>query len=180
MFRVAVRNALLEKIKEAGFEIAMVKEMTITKEMAEDFYKEHAFVKHNTQSNIRPIMFCILCFDLFRDKSYFDDLTTLMSSGPLLALCLAREDAVQGWREMLGPPSLEEAREQAPESLRAQFGVEGININMIHGADSPEAAQQEIDYFFPVQKTVAVIKPEAYENKGELYSVYTPRLCVLT
>ena len=89
-----------------------------------------------------------------------------MSSGPLLALCLAREDAVQGWRDMLGPPTMEEAREQAPESLRAQFSVEGVEMNQIHGADTEEAAQKEIDFFFPVQQTVAVIKPEAYENRG--------------
>ena len=99
-------------------------------------------------------------------EDYFDDLTTAMASGPLLALCLAREDAVTGWREMLGPPKLEDARTEKPDSLRAQFSIEGIEMNQIHGADTVENAEKEMDFFFPVEKTVAVIKPDAYENRG--------------
>jgi len=43
-----------------------------------------------------------------------------------------------------------------------------VNINQLHGSDSEEHAEKEILYFFPVQQTVALIKPDAYENKGEL------------
>lgn len=39
----------------------------------------------------------------------------LLFSGPMMALCLAREDAVEGWREMLGPKEVEVAKEDAPE-----------------------------------------------------------------
>ena len=51
-------------------------------------------------------------------------------------------------------------------SFRAQFSAEEDTINPIHGSDNPEHARQELEYFFPMQKTVAVIKPDAYENKG--------------
>jgi len=44
-------------------------------------------------------------------------------SGPVLALGLARNDAISEWRKLLGPPTVSEAKEQAPESLRAQFSI---------------------------------------------------------
>ena len=46
--------------------------------------------------------------------------------------------------------------------------VDGTDVNMIHGSDSPEKANDELNFFFPMQQTVAVIKPDAYENKGIL------------
>ena len=51
-------------------------------------------------------------------------------------------------------------------SLRAQFAVEGAPINMLHGSSTEEQAQKEIEYFFPMEQTVAVIKPDAYQTKG--------------
>jgi len=53
-------------------------------------------------------------------------------------------------------------------SLRAQFAVDGVTINQLHGSDTDEQADKEILYFFPIEQTVALIKPDAYENKGEL------------
>jgi len=52
--------------------------------------------------------------------------------------------------------------------LRAQFAVDGVTINQLHGSDTDEQADKEILYFFPIEQTVALIKPDAYENKGEL------------
>lgn len=40
---------------------------------------------------------------------------------------------------------------------------------MLHGSDSPQKASEELNFFFPMQQTVAVIKPDAYENKGMFY-----------
>jgi len=42
-----------------------------------------------------------------------------------------------------------------------------VTINQLHGSDSEEHAEKEILYFFPVEQTFAIIKPDAYENKGE-------------
>ena len=53
-------------------------------------------------------------------------------------------------------------------SLRAQFAVEGSKINPLHGSDTVESAEKELEFFFPMQQTVAVIKPDAYQTKGML------------
>ncbi|XP_020893204.1 thioredoxin domain-containing protein 3 homolog isoform X2 [Exaiptasia diaphana] len=138
------KESIINKIQESGFTIAMSKEMQLTKEQAENFYSEH------------------------KDTEYFDQLVNNMISGPMMALCLAREDAVEGWRELLGPKEVEVAKEEAPESLRAQFQVEDSPINPLHGSDSPSAAEKEIGQFFPMQSTVAVIKPEVEPDQREL------------
>ncbi|CAH1788238.1 unnamed protein product [Owenia fusiformis] len=138
------KDAILEKIRAAGFEVALQKEVQLTKEQAEEFYKEH------------------------EGQDYFEELTTRMSSGPLLALGLAREDGIERWRDMLGPKEVDKAKEEAPESLRAQFAVEDVPINPLHGSDSPSTAEKEIDYFFPMQQTLAVVKPDAYDNRDEI------------
>ena len=51
--------------------------------------------------------------------------------------------------------------------LRAQFTVEGSGHNTLHGSSSVEEANKEVQYFFPVEQTVAVIKPTALTEKGE-------------
>ncbi|XP_033727947.1 thioredoxin domain-containing protein 3 homolog isoform X24 [Pecten maximus] len=138
------KEEVIQMINEAGFKIALQKEMLLTKEMAEDFYKEH------------------------KGQEYFDELVTRMSSGPLMALGLAREDAVEGWRGMLGPKELDKAKEEAPDSLRAKFAVDDVMINQFHGSDSEDSAQKELEFFFPVQQTMAVIKPDALGTKDEI------------
>ncbi len=50
--------------------------------------------------------------------------------------------------------------------MRAQFSVEGSEFNQLHGTAVPEEAEKEIEFFFPVEKTVAVIKPGALNEKG--------------
>lgn len=137
------RESILTKIQESGFTIAMSKEIMLSREQAESFYEEH------------------------KGSDFFETLVTSMTSGPMMALCLAREEAVEGWRELLGPKEISVAAEQAPDSLRHQFQVEDSPINPLHGSDSPEAAEKEIQQFFPVQSTVAVIKPEVEPDKRE-------------
>ncbi|XP_065051819.1 thioredoxin domain-containing protein 3 homolog isoform X2 [Rhopilema esculentum] len=134
------KESILHKITEAGFSIAMEKEMYLTREQAEEFYDQH------------------------RESDYFESLITSMTSGPSLALCLAREDAVEAWRNLLGPKDVQQAREEAPESLRAVFSEENATINPLHGPDSVETAEKELRKFFPPQATVGVIKPEAYNE----------------
>ncbi|KAG5454464.1 Thioredoxin domain-containing protein 3 [Clonorchis sinensis] len=145
------KDSILEKIKEAGFVVASQKEVTLSKEQAEDYYKEH------------------------RGETYFGELTTMMSSGPCLALLLARQDAVDTWRKLLGPKDVAEAKATAPESLRAQYVSEdkedmadGKSINLIHGSASVEEAQHDIERFFPVERTLAAVKPDAYANRDEI------------
>uniref|UniRef100_A0A8W8L7M3 Nucleoside diphosphate kinase-like domain-containing protein n=1 Tax=Magallana gigas TaxID=29159 RepID=A0A8W8L7M3_MAGGI len=138
------KEDILATISEAGFKVAMQKEMQLTREMAEEFYKEH------------------------KGQDYFEELITRMTCGPVLALGLAREDAITGWRHMLGPTEVEKAKSEAPESLRAKFALEETKINMLHGSDSEETAKKELEFFFPMEQTVAVIKPDAVGTKDEI------------
>ncbi|PFX23757.1 Thioredoxin domain-containing protein 3-like [Stylophora pistillata] len=137
------KDSIIRKIEESGFTIAMSKEITLSRDQAEAFYADH------------------------KDSDFFESLVDNMTSGPMMALCLAREDAVEGWREMLGPKEISVAAENAPDSLRHQFHVEDSPINPLHGSDSLEAAEKEIQQLFPVQSTVAVIKPELEPDKRE-------------
>jgi len=139
------KDDILEKIRASGFEIANAKEVSLTKEQAGEFYKEHA------------------------DQDYYDKLVTHMSSGPVMALALCREDAVTGWRTMLGPKNVDEAKDIAPESLRAQFveDEEDPALNALHGSDSLESAEREVNFFFPKQQTLAVIKPDTSAEERE-------------
>lgn len=52
-------------------------------------------------------------------------------------------------------------------SLRAKFALEDSKINMLHGSDSEETAKKELEFFFPMEQTVAVIKPDAVGTKGK-------------
>lgn len=138
------REAIIANIHEAGFCIAMEKEVVLTREQVENFYSDHV------------------------GQPYFESLVASMISGPSLALCLAREDAVEKWREMLGPKEVPVALEEAPESLRAKFAnPEEPDINPIHGADSLSRVEEEMKMLFPVENTVAVIKPDANEDDKE-------------
>lgn len=51
-------------------------------------------------------------------------------------------------------------------SLRAKFALDDTKINMLHGSDSEDAAKRELEFFFPVEQTIAVIKPDAVGTKG--------------
>ncbi|KAG7257000.1 hypothetical protein CRUP_023318 [Coryphaenoides rupestris] len=133
---------ILSQISEAGFMVALRRELTLTEEQMRHFYLHHA------------------------DDDHFAALQLNMTSGPVLALVLARENAVKHWRDILGPADLTQAKED-PDCLRAQFAVEGEALNQLHGSESTEEAQREIDFFFPVQRTLALIKPDAMLDHRE-------------
>jgi nucleoside-diphosphate kinase len=71
-----------------------------------------------------------------------------MSGGPIVALCLAKTDAIKDWRSLMGPTNTQTARESSPHSLRARFGTDGTQ-NATHGSDSPASAARELKFFFP-------------------------------
>jgi len=148
------RDSIIKTIEDSGFLIAMQKEVQLTREQAEEFYSEH------------------------QGADYYESLISNMICGPSLALCLAREDAVQVWRNMLGPKDVLLANQPAAEdtppstagsnmSLRQKFFDPEDEINPLHGADSETQVQREMNILFPVETTVAVIKPDAYEKQDE-------------
>ncbi|KYO43210.1 thioredoxin domain-containing protein 3 isoform X1 [Alligator mississippiensis] len=139
------KSTVLQRIKDDGFTIVMQREVVLTEEQAREFYKEH------------------------ENEDYFPILLEQMTSGPTLALALVRENAVQRWRDLLGPKTLEEAKEKCPTSLRAEYAIDNVPLNQLHGSSSPDQAQKELDFFFPMEHTLAVIKPSALkEHKDDI------------
>ncbi|KAK3861631.1 hypothetical protein Pmani_025893 [Petrolisthes manimaculis] len=117
----------IEKIiLEEGFTIVERRQVRLMRAEAEEFYAEH------------------------RDKPFFPDLLQYITSGDVLALILAGEDAIGHWRRVLGPTRVSEARQEAPGSLRARFGSpHNDSHNAAHGSDSVNSAHREIKFFFP-------------------------------
>jgi nucleoside-diphosphate kinase len=79
-----------------------------------------------------------------RERPFFGELTDFMSSGPCVLLALEAPNAIQKWRDTMGPTDPSKA---APGTLRRDFG-ESIGRNATHGSDAPETAAFELGYFF--------------------------------
>ncbi|XP_068198684.1 nucleoside diphosphate kinase 6 [Antennarius striatus] len=117
-------EALHQRILEDSFLIVRCKDLVWRRQDSERFYAEHS------------------------GRFFYQRLVEFMSSGPMRAYILAREDAVRHWRDLMGPTKVFRARFTAPSSLRAQFGLTDTR-NTTHGSDSVESAQREIRFFFP-------------------------------
>ncbi|XP_059143371.1 thioredoxin domain-containing protein 6-like isoform X2 [Physella acuta] len=137
------KEDIMQAISKLPLKVAMMKEVQLTKEQASELYKEH------------------------EQFGFFDLLVETMSSGTLLAIGLIGDEAISVWRDALGPENVDDAMEKAPKSLRARFpGSNGMN--QFHGSASVEAAEKEIAEFFPIEQTVAMIKPSGMEHKDEI------------
>jgi nucleoside-diphosphate kinase len=121
---VAVRNnyigPILKMINEAGFRIKAMKYTHLTKQQACEFYAVHA------------------------DKYFFEELTSFMSSGPIVAAILEKENAVADFRKLIGATDPAKAEEGTIRKLYA----ESMSHNAVHGSDSDENAIIESDFFF--------------------------------
>ncbi|CAL8083792.1 unnamed protein product [Calicophoron daubneyi] len=81
-------------------------------------------------------------------KMFFPSLVTYMSSGPIVVLVIARENAIAAWREVIGPTNSIKAKSLAPTSIRAIYGTDEQQ-NAVHGSDGFCSAEREIRFFFP-------------------------------
>ncbi|XP_030315053.1 nucleoside diphosphate kinase homolog 5 [Calypte anna] len=81
-------------------------------------------------------------------KMFFPNLIAYMSSGPLVAMVLARHDAVSYWKELLGPTNSLRAQRTHPHSLRAIYGTDDLR-NALHGSATVFSAEREIRFMFP-------------------------------
>ena len=120
---VAAGNApaILTMIKDHGFTIVAEKDITFDQAAAEKFYAVH------------------------NNKPFFGDLVKYITSGPVIALVLAKENAVKAWRDLMGATNPEKAE---AGTIRKLYGKD-IQHNAVHGSDSPENAKIEIAQFFP-------------------------------
>ena len=119
---VAAKNAgkIIDRIESEGFIIKGMKKIHMTKSLAEKFYFVH------------------------RERPFYNDLTDFMSSAPCIVMCLERENAIKGWRDLMGATNPEAAE---ANTLRKLFG-KNIDNNAVHGSDAPETAAEEIAFFF--------------------------------
>ena len=113
-------NEIKEMFKDKGFKIEKEKKIQVAKEEAEEFYKVH------------------------ETKSFYNDLCTYLSSGPIVVMILEKENAVLSNRELMGATNPKDANEG---TIRKKYGI-SIDKNSVHGSDSVENAKIEIDFFF--------------------------------
>ncbi len=113
-------GAIIQRITDGGFKLRAMKLMHMTKREAEGFYAVH------------------------RERPFFGELTTFMSSAPCVVLALEKAGAVKAWRDLMG--ATDPAKADAG-TLRKEFGG-SLGENAVHGSDSEENATIEIAYFF--------------------------------
>ena len=120
----AVERNLDNEIKQMfiknGFNISQEKKIQIEKSEAEKFYKVH------------------------ETKPFYNDLCSYLSSGPIIAMILEKENAVTDNRKLMGATNPNDAEEG---TIRKKYGI-SIDKNSVHGSDSVENAKIEIDFFF--------------------------------
>lgn len=119
---VAAGNAgnVIAAIEAAGLKPVAMRMIRLTKQQAEGFYYVHS------------------------QRGFFDELTSFMSSGPVVVMALEGEDAIKRYRDLMGATNPANA---APNTLRARF-AKSVGENAVHGSDAPETAAFEIGYFF--------------------------------
>lgn len=111
---------ILAKINEAGFRIVALKYTKLTAETAGKFYEVH------------------------KERGFFGELVGFMSSGPIVAAILEKDNAVEDFRKLIGATDPTKAE---PGTLRNLF-AKSIEANALHGSDSDENATIEGDFFF--------------------------------
>lgn len=113
-------GAILNKIENAGFRIVALKKVLLTKERAGEFYEVH------------------------KERPFYGELVNYMSSGPVVAAILEKDNAVLDFRELIGSTDPSEAAEG---TIRAEF-AESKAKNAVHGSDSDDNANLEADFHF--------------------------------
>jgi nucleoside-diphosphate kinase len=113
-------GAILDLIIKNGFKVVALKQTQLSKEKAGEFY------------------------DIHRERPFFEELTTFMSSGPIIAAILEKEHAVAAFRTLIGATNPANAEEG---TIRKRF-ARSIGENAVHGSDSDENAAIEGNFYF--------------------------------
>jgi len=139
---------ILSFIEEKGFRLNNMMLTRLGHQSVSEFYKEH------------------------EGRPFYETLVSYISSGPVLAMELLAPSAIASWRKTLGPTDSSVARDQAPNSLRAHFGIDK-SFNAAHGSDSAEAAHRELELIFNNRNnfvestdplTLCLIKPHSIQE----------------
>ncbi len=126
---VANKNtgAILDVIIKGGFKVIAMKMLQLTPEKAGAFYEVH------------------------KERPFYGELVKYMSSGPIVAAILEKENAIEDFRKLIGATDPSKA---APGTIRAMF-AKSIDANAIHGSDSNENAALEGSFFFSQMERIA-------------------------
>ncbi len=124
-FKAGYTGNILAKIQEGGYTILALKKVTLTKEQAGHFYEMH------------------------KERPFYGELTDFMSSGPIIAAILEKENAVEAFRKFIGATDPAKADEG---TIRKLFG-KNLSENAVHGSDSDESAEREAGFFFSFLET---------------------------
>ena len=120
-FARGLTGEIIARFERKGLTIAALRGMTVSRELAQAHYAEHA------------------------ERPFFGELVDFITSGPIVAMVLEGSEAVQAARQVIGATNPLEA---APGSIRGDFALE-VGRNMVHGSDSPSSAEREVALFFP-------------------------------
>ena len=119
-FEAGNAGSIIKIIEEAGFTIKGAKLTRLTADRAGQFYEVH------------------------KERPFYNDLVAYMSSGPIIAMVLSKDNAVEDFRKLIGATNPAEAAEGTIRKLFAK----SIEANAIHGSDSDENAAIEAGFFF--------------------------------
>jgi len=111
---------IIDRIIGAGFALEEMKWTTLTTAQAQEFYAVH------------------------KERPFYGELVEYMTSGPIVAAVLSKDNAVEDYRTLIGATNPKEA---AAGTIRAEF-AESIAANAVHGSDSDDNAKIEGDFFF--------------------------------
>jgi nucleoside-diphosphate kinase len=125
-----VTGQILARVESNGLEIIALKRLHLSEQQAQGFYAVH------------------------KERPFFGELVTFMTSGPIVAMVLQGEGAIVKWRDLMGPTNSNEAPKG---SIRGDFGTD-IERNASHGSDAPETARVEISYFFNATEIQAPVE----------------------
>lgn len=117
---------MIKRFEQKGFQLVASKLTVITKQQAHLHYEEHV------------------------GKSFYDDLVTFISSGPVFAMVWQGEQVVSLARIVIGKTNSLDA---IPGTIRGDFALH-TRLNLIHGSDSPESAEREINNFFKPEEII--------------------------
>lgn len=113
-------GSIINDITTAGFKIIALKYTKLTPDAAGKFYEVHS------------------------ERPFYKDLVSFMSSGPIVAAIIEKENAIEAFRKLIGSTNPADA---APGTIRAKY-AKSIDANAVHGSDSDENAEIEGDFFF--------------------------------
>lgn len=117
---------IVSRFEKKGFQLVAAKLMQISRELAEQHYAEH------------------------KERPFFGELVDFITSGPVFAMVWQGENVIATARKMMGATNPQEAD---VGTIRGDYGIQ-VGMNIIHGSDSPESAEREINLFFKPEEII--------------------------